>query len=99
MLIAEELVEQVQREDLAEDHQAYYDGLVQFYRDRSRTTVIPRSNELPSTGSSKKLHPYLVTLTPDYKTANAVVVKVNTFEDTRLPNSFDYETASNRSGV
>ena len=75
----------VQREEFREDNDAYYDGLFQFYSDRSQGTDIPRNNQLPATGSSEKLHPYVVTLTPEYKTTDAIVVKVNTFEDTRKP--------------
>ena len=75
----------MQREEFREDNDAYYDGLFQFYSDRSLETDIPRNNQLPATGSSEKLHPYVVTLTPEYKTTDAIVVKVNTFDDTRQP--------------
>ena len=80
----------MQREEFYEDSDAYYDGLLKFYRDYAFNQVIARNNQLPATGPSGKLYPYAVTLTPNYKNDADLVVRVKMFEDTRTPDSRKY---------
>ena len=79
-----------QRDEFFEDSDAYYDALLQFYRDYAFNQVIARNNQLPATGPSGKLYPYAVTLTPNYKNDADIVVRIKMFEDTRTPDSRKY---------